>query len=57
MQIKRVKTREELKVVFNIRKAVFVLEQGVPIEDEFDEHEDYAEHVWFIIINQLGQGD
>ncbi|NMA02916.1 MAG: GNAT family N-acetyltransferase [Clostridia bacterium] len=45
MQIKRVKTREELKVVFNIRKAVFVLEQGVPIEDEFDEHEDYAEHV------------
>ncbi len=52
LQIKCVQTKEELTGVFNIRKAVFVLEQGVPIEDEFDEHEDYAEHVLVLYNNK-----
>lgn len=30
-------TEEDLKKAFDIRKEVFVEEQGVPLEDEFDE--------------------
>lgn len=30
---------EDLKTAFSIRKEVFVEEQGVPLEDEFDEHD------------------
>lgn len=57
MQIKCVKSREELAEVFNIRKTVFVLEQGVPLEDEFDQHEDYAEHVLVYYNNKpVGTG-
>ncbi len=36
MEIKRVTTHSDLKKVFEIRKEVFVAEQGVPLEDEFD---------------------
>ncbi|WP_077212669.1 GNAT family N-acetyltransferase [Bacillus dakarensis] len=37
MSAKRVTTNEELKAAFAIRKEVFVKEQGVPLEDEFDQ--------------------
>lgn len=37
MAVKRIPKEEELKGAFNIRKEVFVEEQGVPLEDEFDE--------------------
>ncbi|MDR7236477.1 GNAT family N-acetyltransferase [Neobacillus drentensis] len=36
MYAKRITIDEELKVAFAIRKQVFVKEQGVPLEDEFD---------------------
>ncbi|WP_134703640.1 GNAT family N-acetyltransferase [Ammoniphilus sp. YIM 78166] len=45
MEALRVTSQEELDEAFNIRKAVFVEEQGVPLEDEFDEHEAHAEHI------------
>ncbi len=37
MYAKRITLDEDLKKAFQIRKAVFVEEQGVPLEDEFDE--------------------
>jgi predicted GNAT family N-acyltransferase len=37
MKAKRIMLEEDLRKAFDIRKAVFVEEQGVPIEDEFDE--------------------
>lgn len=36
---KRITVEEDLKIAFSIRKEVFVEEQGVPLEDEFDEHD------------------
>ncbi|WP_318503224.1 GNAT family N-acetyltransferase [Bacillus sp. T3] len=36
MKAKRITIDEDLKVAFSIRKKVFVKEQGVPLEDEFD---------------------
>ncbi|MEY2194736.1 GNAT family N-acetyltransferase [Neobacillus sp. BF23-41] len=37
MNAKRATIDEDLRVAFAIRKEVFVKEQGVPLEDEFDE--------------------
>src|SRR5690349_9916982 len=37
MYAKRITVEDDLKQAFEIRKAVFVEEQGVPLQDEFDE--------------------
>jgi len=37
MNAKRITIDEDLRKAFYIRKEVFVKEQGVPLEDEFDE--------------------
>ncbi|MDN4525136.1 GNAT family N-acetyltransferase [Fictibacillus fluitans] len=37
MEAKRITSNEELEQAFYIRKKVFIEEQGVPLEDEFDE--------------------
>ncbi|MFJ8248146.1 GNAT family N-acetyltransferase [Peribacillus asahii] len=37
MNAKRITIDEDLRKAFHIRKEVFVKEQGVPFEDEFDE--------------------
>lgn len=37
MKAKRIMLEEDLRKAFDIRKAVFVEEQSVPLEDEFDE--------------------
>jgi predicted GNAT family N-acyltransferase len=37
MYAKRITIDKELKVAFAIRKEIFVKEQGVPLEDEFDQ--------------------
>lgn len=44
MTIKKVESKEMLKLAYDIRKRVFVDEQHVPIEIEIDEHEDEAVH-------------
>lgn len=43
--IMEVNTSEELKIAFEIRKKVFVEEQNVPLEEEYDEFEDKCLHV------------
>lgn len=48
MDSKRITLKDDLQVAFAIRKEVFVEEQGVPLEDEFDEFDllnGLAEHV------------
>ena len=37
MNTKRITVESDLHKAFHIRKEVFVGEQGVPLEDEFDE--------------------
>lgn len=37
MTVKEITTEEQLTTAFNIRKAVFVEEQQVPLDDEYDE--------------------
>jgi predicted GNAT family N-acyltransferase len=37
MNVKRITMEDDLRKAFHIRKEVFVEEQGVPLEDEFDE--------------------
>ncbi|MBW7456174.1 GNAT family N-acetyltransferase [Paenibacillus sepulcri] len=49
MKIIRVSTPEERDKAYEVRRAVFVEEQGVPVEVEIDEFEDAAEH--FVIID------
>jgi predicted GNAT family N-acyltransferase len=44
MNVKRITIEEDLKKAFHIRKAVFVEEQGIPIEDEFDEFDKLNSH-------------
>lgn len=45
MEVKLVTTETEMHEVFKIRIEVFVKEQGVPLKDELDEHEDSSDHV------------
>lgn len=48
MKIKRIATEEDLYAAFDIRKEVFVEEQGIPLADEFDEFDDVngqCEHI------------
>lgn len=37
MIAQKITTEEELQKAFQIRKEIFVVEQGVPLEEEFDE--------------------
>lgn len=52
MKIKQITTKEQLEEVFHIRKTVFVEEQGVPLKDEFDEHEKTAKHMLIYYNNE-----
>lgn len=45
MEATRVTTQKQLEDAFRIRREVFVEEQGVPLADEFDEHEATADHI------------
>ncbi|MGE7761339.1 GNAT family N-acetyltransferase [Peribacillus sp. NPDC097895] len=48
MDSKRITQINDLKKAFHIRKEVFVEEQGVPLEDEFDEFDtlnELSEHI------------
>ncbi|MCE2404951.1 MAG: GNAT family N-acetyltransferase [Dehalococcoidia bacterium] len=43
--VKRVESAAELEAALDLRTRVFVREQGVPIEEEADEHDASATHV------------
>jgi predicted GNAT family N-acyltransferase len=44
MNVKRITIEVDLKKAFHIRNAVFVEEQGISIEDEFDEFDKLNSH-------------
>ncbi|GGE71477.1 GNAT family N-acetyltransferase [Priestia taiwanensis] len=45
MNIELVTTKEQLQDAYDVRTAVFVHEQHVPIEEEIDEHDATATHI------------
>lgn len=48
MDSKRITQEDDLKIAFHIRKEVFVKEQNVPFDEEFDEFDtlnELAEHI------------
>lgn len=58
MKTKIISTDEELNKAFDIRKEVFVEEQGVPLEDEFDEFDTLngqCEHI-LVYLNEQPVG-
>ncbi len=52
MKIKLITIKEELEKAFEIRKKVFVEEQKVSIEEEFDKYETSCEHILAFNNNQ-----
>ncbi|MGP7816595.1 GNAT family N-acetyltransferase [Niallia sp. 01092] len=60
MEAKRITNETELKKAFYIREEVFVKEQGVPLQDEFDQYDEMnapSEHVLVYYQNQpVGTG-
>jgi predicted GNAT family N-acyltransferase len=60
MKAKRIIMEEDLKKAFEIRKAVFVEEQGVPLVDEYDEFDNLngqCEHILVYLEEQpVGTG-
>lgn len=58
MHTKRITNDEDLRTAFQIREEVFVKEQGVPLEDEFDEFDKLnglCEHI-FVHYNEQPVG-
>ncbi|MEN1937814.1 GNAT family N-acetyltransferase [Paenibacillus sp. 102] len=58
MQSKQIKEITDLEIAFQIRKEVFVKEQGVPLEDEFDTFDtlgDLCHHI-LVYFNEIPVG-
>lgn len=55
IEIKKVSTKEEMDQVFDIRREVFIKEQGVPEEIEMDELDAEAVHV-LAVVNGVPAG-
>lgn len=53
MQVKKITESRELQQAFGIREKVFVLEQNVPKEEEYDEFEETSRH--FLAMDKQGQ--
>ncbi|OWR33213.1 GNAT family N-acetyltransferase [Saccharibacillus sp. O23] len=51
---KRIETAEELEQAFAIRRNVFVEEQGVPLQDEFDEFDRLDDRCGHLLIERGG---
>ncbi len=53
MQVKLVETQAESESIKDLRVQVFVREQGVPLSEEFDEHEESAVHAVALIEGRI----
>lgn len=58
MQSKLITELTDLETAFHIRKEVFIKEQGVPLEDEFDTFDEIGEECKHILVyyNELPVG-
>ncbi len=54
-ELKHVTTIEQLELIKDIRTRVFVDEQGVPLEDEFDAHDHLDADCTHILVYYNGQ--
>ncbi|MCY7979780.1 GNAT family N-acetyltransferase [Bacillus inaquosorum] len=50
MNVKRITSEHDLHTAFEIRKTVFVEEQGCPVSDEFDEFDTLREDCRHILV-------
>ncbi|MDA1478001.1 GNAT family N-acetyltransferase [Bacillus changyiensis] len=50
MNVKRIITERDLEIAFEIRIAVFVEEQGVPLSDELDQYDTLDEQCQHILV-------
>ena len=61
MDSKKITVDSDLEKAFHIRKEVFVIEQGVPLEDEFDEFDSLGGQCEHILVyyneNNLSEQD
>lgn len=55
IHIKEIDTPEELAIAFSIRREVFILEQNVPISEEYDEYEVNSRH-FLAFLNDVPSG-
>jgi predicted GNAT family N-acyltransferase len=55
VEAKRITEENDFKKAFHIRKEVFVEEQGVPLEDEFDEFDNLNGQCEHVLVNYNGQ--
>lgn len=55
MEYKQITNEEELQQAFKIREEVFVKEQGVPLEDEFDEYDQLNGNCEHILVYHEGE--
>ena len=55
VEVKKITTQEELEKAFSIREKVFVIEQNVEREEEYDEFEDSSTH-FLAFINDESVG-
>jgi predicted GNAT family N-acyltransferase len=55
IEVRRIENKQDLAAAFEIRKVVFVEEQGTPLEEEFDEGDDEAVHI-LIVAGQKAVG-
>ena len=55
MNVTYVKNEEELNIAFEIRKEIFVKEQGVPLEDEFDQFDHLDGNCEHILVHYNDQ--
>ncbi|XZF77956.1 GNAT family N-acetyltransferase [Bacillus sp. AL-1R] len=51
MNTKKITNEEQLKIAFAIRKDIFVKEQGVPLEDEFDQYDKLSSDCEHILVH------
>ena len=57
MDVKKIINQSDLQIAFAIRKEVFVAEQGVLLEDEFDKYDilnEQCDHILVLLRGTTG---
>lgn len=54
IEIRKVVNKEELNAAFDVRREVYILEQGIREEEEFDEYDKDCTHFIALIENEIG---
>ena len=52
INVKKITSKEDLETAFKIRREVFVIEQNVPEDEEYDEFEDFSIHFLAVLDDE-----